>query len=122
ALRWDYLVRVRPYMIGINGLEVGQSMVLALSLILNDLLQLYRHAQQAGTWPPYESHLMSLYLLLPFVGGTPATQPIPPSPALLSILPADGRQYVPGCSLRRRHLLLPCWHDTGCQRHPWAVL
>jgi UDP-N-acetylglucosamine--dolichyl-phosphate N-acetylglucosaminephosphotransferase len=49
---------------GINGLEVGQSIVIAVLLILNDMLYLltpYPH-------PAVDSHLFSLYLLIPFVG------------------------------------------------------
>lgn len=51
---------------GINGIEVGQSLVIALLLILNSSLYLlpptpYPH-------PATDSHLFSLYLLLPFTG------------------------------------------------------
>ena len=51
---------------GINGIEVSQSLVIALLLILNDALYLspftpYPH-------PAMDSHLFSIYLLLPFVG------------------------------------------------------
>jgi len=49
---------------GINGLEVGQSIVIALLLIFNDALYLlvpsYPH-------PATDSHLFSIYLLLPFL-------------------------------------------------------
>lgn len=49
---------------GINGIEVSQSIVIALLLILNDCLYLstpYLH-------PATDSHLFSLYMLLPFLG------------------------------------------------------
>ncbi|KAI6375957.1 hypothetical protein MCOR31_001958 [Pyricularia oryzae] len=49
---------------GINGIEVSQSLVIALLIILNDCLYLstsYPH-------PATDSHLFSLYFLLPFVG------------------------------------------------------
>lgn len=51
---------------GINGVEVAQSLVIAILLIVNDVLYLapitpYPH-------PATDSHLFSLYFLLPFVG------------------------------------------------------
>jgi UDP-N-acetylglucosamine--dolichyl-phosphate N-acetylglucosaminephosphotransferase len=49
---------------GINGIEVAQCLVIAFLLILNDVLYLivpYPH-------PATDSHLFSLYLLLPLVG------------------------------------------------------
>ncbi|KAE8146207.1 glycosyl transferase family 4-domain-containing protein [Aspergillus avenaceus] len=51
---------------GINGVEVSQSLVIAILLIANDALYLapvtpYPH-------PATDSHLFSLYFLLPFVG------------------------------------------------------
>ncbi|KAE8359977.1 glycosyl transferase family 4-domain-containing protein [Aspergillus caelatus] len=51
---------------GINGVEVAQSLVIAILLIANDTLYLvpitpYPH-------PATDSHLFSLYFLLPFVG------------------------------------------------------
>ncbi|KAL9122755.1 MAG: hypothetical protein Q9187_000694 [Circinaria calcarea] len=51
---------------GINGIEVSQSLVIAILLIINDLLYLapitpYPH-------PATDSHLFSMYLLLPFIG------------------------------------------------------
>ncbi|RKF53433.1 UDP-N-acetylglucosamine--dolichyl-phosphate N-acetylglucosaminephosphotransferase [Golovinomyces cichoracearum] len=49
---------------GINGIEVSQSLIIAFLLILNDCFYL---------WIPYphpatESHLFSVYMLLPFIG------------------------------------------------------
>ncbi|KAG0649135.1 c-1-P transferase [Hyphodiscus hymeniophilus] len=49
---------------GINGIEVSQSLVIAFLLVLNDTLYLlapYPH-------PATDSHLFSLYMLLPFIG------------------------------------------------------
>lgn len=50
---------------GINGIEVAQSLVVAFLIVLNDVLYLsftpYPH-------PATDSHLFSLYLLLPFIG------------------------------------------------------
>ncbi|CAK7203645.1 tunicamycin resistance protein [Sporothrix eucalyptigena] len=50
---------------GINGIEVAQSVVIALLLIFNDALYLL-----AGPYPhpATDSHLFSLYFLLPFLG------------------------------------------------------
>ncbi|KAF7595895.1 tunicamycin resistance protein [Aspergillus hancockii] len=55
---------------GINGVEVAQSLVIAILLIANDTLYLapitpYPH-------PATDSHLFSLYFLLPFVGVSSA--------------------------------------------------
>lgn len=49
---------------GINGIEVMQSIVIALLLILNDSLYL----TTAYPHPATESHLFSLFFLLPFLG------------------------------------------------------
>ena len=51
---------------GINGIEVSQSLVIAVLLLINDILYLapitpYPH-------PATDSHLFSMYLLLPFIG------------------------------------------------------
>ncbi|PTU19384.1 hypothetical protein P175DRAFT_0502925 [Aspergillus ochraceoroseus IBT 24754] len=49
---------------GINGVEVAQSLVIAVLLMVNDILYLitpFRH-------PATDSHLFSLYFLLPFIG------------------------------------------------------
>ncbi|KAI9892192.1 MAG: tunicamycin resistance protein [Vezdaea aestivalis] len=55
---------------GINGIEVSQSLVIAVLLVINDVLYLvpltpYPH-------PATDSHLFSLYLLLPFIGVSTA--------------------------------------------------
>lgn len=49
---------------GINGIEVSQSLIIAFLLVINDcfyLLVPYPH-------PATDSHLFSLYMLLPFIG------------------------------------------------------
>lgn len=69
---------------GINGVEVGQALVIALSVCLNDVLYLdvrgAVHSAVAGvTVPPRaplsdveQRHLFSLNMLLPFVGASAA--------------------------------------------------
>ncbi|CAK7270838.1 tunicamycin resistance protein [Sporothrix epigloea] len=54
---------------GINGIEVAQSIVVALLLVFNDALYLL-----AGPYPhpATDSHLFSLYFLLPFLGVSAA--------------------------------------------------
>lgn len=49
---------------GINGIEVSQSIVIALLITLNDTLYLLAPHPHPAT----DSHLFSLYLLLPFLG------------------------------------------------------
>lgn len=51
---------------GVNGIEVGQSLVIASLIALNDALYLLPTVQQPH--PAAESHLFSMYLLLPFIG------------------------------------------------------
>ncbi|KXT18701.1 hypothetical protein AC579_2715 [Pseudocercospora musae] len=51
---------------GINGIEVGQSLVIAILIALNDALYLLPTVRQPH--PAAESHLFSIYLLLPFIG------------------------------------------------------
>lgn len=55
---------------GINGIEVAQSLVIAIQLLFNDAMYLapitpYPH-------PATDSHLLSLYFLLPFIGVSAA--------------------------------------------------
>lgn len=45
---------------GINGIEVGQSVVIGASIVVFNLLEL------PSSWGP--KHVFSLYLLLPFMG------------------------------------------------------
>jgi len=54
---------------GVNGLEVGQSVVIAATVIVNNIIQLYR-------WPSgdlHDNNLFSLYMTLPFLGCSLAT-------------------------------------------------
>lgn len=49
---------------GVNGIEVGQSVVVAVLLLLNDWLYVF----YIDNHPATEAHLFSIYLLLPFLG------------------------------------------------------
>ena len=51
---------------GVNGLEVGQSIVIGLSIVLNNFIQLIRlnGNPEDRRW----NHLFSIYILLPFLG------------------------------------------------------
>ena len=53
---------------GINGIEVGQSLVIALSVIINDFLFMFNNKDRESL----EAHLFSLYFMLPFAGVTVA--------------------------------------------------
>lgn len=56
---------------GINGVEVGQALIIALSLCCNDILYLDPCAGRPGSFASLElrdRHLFSLALLLPFCG------------------------------------------------------
>jgi len=48
---------------GINGIEVGQSIVIALCIVANDVLYIMKPGH-----PATDAHLFSLYFLLPFIG------------------------------------------------------
>jgi UDP-N-acetylglucosamine--dolichyl-phosphate N-acetylglucosaminephosphotransferase len=48
---------------GINGVEVGQSLVIAISVAFNDCLYIAGPDHAAVS-----AHSLSLYLLLPFIG------------------------------------------------------
>ncbi|KAF9411360.1 UDP-N-acetylglucosamine--dolichyl-phosphate N-acetylglucosaminephosphotransferase [Entomortierella beljakovae] len=52
-------------MAGINGVEVGQSLVIACSIAVNDILFLNSSSTIA---PAIETHLFSLYFIMPFIG------------------------------------------------------
>ncbi|KAK5167132.1 tunicamycin resistance protein [Saxophila tyrrhenica] len=52
---------------GINGIEVAQSIVIALLIVVNDILYLSPEGHPAA-----ESHLFSIYLLLPLIGVSAA--------------------------------------------------
>ncbi|KAI9278911.1 glycosyl transferase family 4-domain-containing protein [Phascolomyces articulosus] len=51
---------------GINGIEAGQSLIIALSVIINDLLFMFNNPDRESL----EAHLFSLYFMLPFAGVT----------------------------------------------------
>ncbi|GAM88371.1 hypothetical protein ANO11243_064040 [Dothideomycetidae sp. 11243] len=51
---------------GVNGIEVAQSVVIASLIVLNDVLYLYPSTDPEH--PATNTHLFSLYLLLPFIG------------------------------------------------------
>lgn len=53
---------------GINGIEAGQALVIAISVLVNDLLFLFNNSNKASV----EAHLFSLYFMLPFIGVTSA--------------------------------------------------
>jgi UDP-N-acetylglucosamine--dolichyl-phosphate N-acetylglucosaminephosphotransferase len=55
---------------GINGIEVAQSLVVAVLIVMNDVL--YLSPFTAYPHPATDSHLFSLYLLLPFIGVSTA--------------------------------------------------
>lgn len=48
---------------GINGLEVGQSLVIASSIIIFNILQIMNNSVA-------EKHQLSLYFMLPYLGTT----------------------------------------------------
>jgi len=51
---------------GINGIEAGQSLVIALSILVHNVLQLYLEESNP------DSHLFSLYFIIPFIAVTTA--------------------------------------------------
>ena len=53
---------------GINGIEVSQSLVIAVLLLINDSLYLSPWTGSSYPHPATDSHLFSIYLLLPFIG------------------------------------------------------
>lgn len=48
---------------GINGIEAGQSIVIAICICINDLVYI-----RIPNHPATDAHLFSLYFLLPFIG------------------------------------------------------
>lgn len=48
---------------GVNGLEVGQCVVMALCILINDMLYIF-----GSHGPAVDTHLLSAYLLIPLVG------------------------------------------------------
>ncbi|KAL8938416.1 MAG: hypothetical protein Q9216_003909 [Gyalolechia sp. 2 TL-2023] len=57
---------------GINGIEVTQSLVIAVLLLLNDVLSLYAAPASPYPHPATDPHLFSIYFLLPFIGVSAA--------------------------------------------------
>jgi UDP-N-acetylglucosamine--dolichyl-phosphate N-acetylglucosaminephosphotransferase len=54
---------------GINGVEVGQSVIIALCILANDFLYISGMQEHVGLHhPAYESHLLSACFLMPFLG------------------------------------------------------
>jgi UDP-N-acetylglucosamine--dolichyl-phosphate N-acetylglucosaminephosphotransferase len=53
---------------GVNGLEVGQSLVIAVNILVNDCLYIFLTPNH----PAVDSHLLSAYLLLPLIGVSSA--------------------------------------------------
>jgi len=53
---------------GVNGLEVGQSVVIALTIATNNVIQLVRWPEG----PLHDNNLFSLALILPFIGASSA--------------------------------------------------
>ncbi|RCH83119.1 UDP-N-acetylglucosamine--dolichyl-phosphate N-acetylglucosaminephosphotransferase [Rhizopus stolonifer] len=51
---------------GINGVEAGQTLIIALSVAINDLLYVFNNHSRDSL----EVHLFSLYFILPFIGVT----------------------------------------------------
>lgn len=51
---------------GINGIEAGQSLVIGISVIINDLLYIFDNPNRESV----EAHLFSLYFMIPFVAVT----------------------------------------------------
>lgn len=49
---------------GVNGVEAGQSLIISISIIINDFLQLYFNPDRR------DAHLLSLFFMIPFIGVT----------------------------------------------------
>lgn len=57
---------------GINGIEVSQSIIIAALLLANDVFSIYAAPKIPVPHPAANSHLFSIYLLLPFIGVSSA--------------------------------------------------
>lgn len=135
---------------GVNGIEVGQSLIIALSVALNDLLymplprivlpngaELWHHQGMSllgviGGELMVQRHLLSLYFMLPLIGVCSAllyhnwcVPPARPKSFLqqgLTDPPARAHPLqVPLARLCRRHLLLLCRHDVRLRGHHLAL-
>jgi hypothetical protein len=127
---------------GINGIEVGQSLIIACSVALNDLLymplprivlpgvgELWHHQGMSllgviGGEQMVQRHLLSLYFMLPLIGVctgllyhnwcVPLASAAPLSSSRLTFRIAS---QVPLARLHRRHVLLLCRHDLRLRCH-----
>jgi UDP-N-acetylglucosamine--dolichyl-phosphate N-acetylglucosaminephosphotransferase len=79
---------------GVNGLEVGQTLVLTGSLILNNIIQLVRLDK---SWLMWESHLFSFYLLTPFFAASLALYQYNKYPA--EVFVGDTYCYLAGMTI-----------------------
>ncbi|CAI8506636.1 unnamed protein product [Pichia kudriavzevii] len=53
---------------GINGLEVGQTIIITILLLLNDIYYIIGYYNDVQYRPAYEIHLFSMCMLIPFLG------------------------------------------------------
>jgi len=124
---------------GINGLEAGQSLVIACSILVHNLLEL--------DGPNHSNHLFSCFLIIPFIavtlgllrwnwvshapGGRPGglccdgaiasagSSPSPPRSFSFRRCPRRAASCsVSFAGVRGRHLLLLRWHDLRGRGHP----
>mmetsp|Transcript_50392 Transcript_50392/g.116320 ORF Transcript_50392/g.116320 Transcript_50392/m.116320 type:complete len:450 (-) Transcript_50392:427-1776(-) len=77
---------------GVNGLEAGQSVVIALTVIANNLIQLWRWPEG----PLHDNNLFSLCLMLPFVAVSSALLQLNWHPAQIFV--GDTYCYFAGMS------------------------
>lgn len=131
---------------GINGSEVSQALVIAVSVILNDLLYLpwpvgFRiplhllgrgaEVEVGGVWGAgmsygskvlVERHLFSLYFMLPLAGVCAGflyhNWYAPPAPRVFLGICLTSRRQVPRACFPRRHALLRDGHGVRRRGHP----
>ena len=85
---------------GVNGLEVGQTLVLVGSLIVNNIIQLGRLDRN---WVMWESHLFSFYLLVPFFAVSLALYKFNRYPA--EVFVGDTYCYLAGMTIAASSIL-----------------
>ena len=103
---------------GINGVEVGQALVIALSLGANDLMYLDTKAGEGGSnysvelvpAPAFHRHVHWATILEQVSGGV--------SSSLFHFLLTGFPPQVPLTRLCRRHILLLCRPSASLRRHP----